>query len=133
MKNHITLTITSLLSILFFSLHWADEVARGIEPGTVSAFGGLLILAVWLCATLVLAGRRSGLVILLVGSILASGVPVLHMQGAGLIGGRIAANSSGALFWPWAAGAAGAVALPLAGAYGVAAAACWLASGRQDG
>jgi len=101
MKNHITLTITSLLSILFFSLHWADEVARGIEPGTVSAFGGLLILAVWLCATLVLAGRRSGLVILLVGSILASGVPVLHMQGAGLVGGRIAANSSGALFWVW--------------------------------
>jgi AGZA family xanthine/uracil permease-like MFS transporter len=38
---------------------------------------------------------------------------------------------SGALFWPWAAGAAGAVALPLAGAYGVAAVTCWLASGRQ--
>ena len=101
MKHHVTLTITSLLSILLFSLHWADEVARGIEPGTVSASGGLLILAVWLCGTLVLAGRRSGLVILLVGSILASGVPVLHMQGTGLIGGRIAANSSGALFWAW--------------------------------
>jgi AGZA family xanthine/uracil permease-like MFS transporter len=39
---------------------------------------------------------------------------------------------NGALFWPWAAGAAGAVALPLAGAYGVAAATCWLASGGQD-
>jgi AGZA family xanthine/uracil permease-like MFS transporter len=38
---------------------------------------------------------------------------------------------SGALFWPWTAGAAGAVALPLAGAYGVAAVTCWLASGRQ--
>jgi len=101
MKHKVTLTITSLLSILLFSLHWADEVARGLEPGTVSAFGGLLILAVWLSATLVLAERRSGLVILLLGSILASGVPVLHMQGAGLIGGRIAANSSGALFWVW--------------------------------
>jgi hypothetical protein len=44
MKHHITLTITSLLSILFFSLHWADEVARGMEPGTVTASGGLLIL-----------------------------------------------------------------------------------------
>jgi hypothetical protein len=101
MKHKVTLTITSLLSILLFSLHWADEVARGVEPGTISAFWGLLILAVWLCATLVLAERRSGLVILLLGSILASGVPVLHMQGAGLIGGRIAANSSGALFWVW--------------------------------
>ena len=101
MKNNVLLTVTSLLSILFFSLHWADEVARGIEPGTISAFGGLLILAVWLCATLVLAERRSGLVLMLLGSILASGVPVLHMQGVGLIGGRIAANSSGALFWVW--------------------------------
>ena len=44
MKHQVTLTITSLLSILLFSLHWADEVARGIEPGTVAAFGGLLIL-----------------------------------------------------------------------------------------
>jgi hypothetical protein len=101
MKHHITLTITSLLSILFFSLHWADEVARGMEPGTVTAFGGLLILGVWLCGTLVLAGRPLGLVIILLGAILASGVPVLHMQGRGLVGGRIAANSSGALFWVW--------------------------------
>ena len=101
MKHHVTLTISSLLSILLFSLHWAHEVARGLEPGTVSAFGGLLILAVWLCATLVLAERRSGLVLILLGAILASGVPVLHMQGRGLIGGRIAANSSGALLWVW--------------------------------
>ncbi len=96
MKHHVTLTISSLLSILLFSLHWADEVARGLEPGTVSAFGGLLILAVWLCGTLVFAERRWGLVIILLGAILASGVPVLHMRGAGLVGGRIA-NSSGAL------------------------------------
>jgi len=54
MKPQVTLTITSLLSILLFSLHWADEIARGMEPGTVSAFGG-----------------------------------------------RIAANSSGVLFWVW--------------------------------
>jgi hypothetical protein len=101
MKHRVTLTISSLLSILLFSLHWADEVARGIEPGTVSAAGGLLILAVWLCATLLLAERRSGLVLILLGAILAAGVPILHMQGKGLIGGRIAAGSSGALFWVW--------------------------------
>jgi hypothetical protein len=100
MKDRITLTITSLLSILLFSLHWADEVARGMEPGTVSAFGGLLILAVWLSGTLVFAERRLGLVIILLGSILASGVPVLHMQGRGLVGGRYA-NTSAMLFWVW--------------------------------
>lgn len=116
MKHQVTLTISSLLSILLFSLHWADEVARGIEPGTLSAFGGLLILAVWLCGTLVFADRRWGLVIVLLGAILASGVPVLHMQGTGLVGRRIAANSSGALLWVWtniALGASGMLSLVL--------------------
>jgi len=100
MKPQLTLKITSLLSILLFSLHWADEVARGLEPGTVSAFGGLLILAVWLSATLVFAERRLGMVIILLGAILASGVPVLHMQGKGLVLGRYA-NTSAMFFWVW--------------------------------
>jgi hypothetical protein len=115
MKHQLTLTITSLLSILLFSLHWADEVARGIEPGTVSAVGGLLILAVWLSATLVFAERRLGLIIILLGSILASGVPVLHMQGRGLVGGRYA-NTSAMFFWVWtniALGASGMLSLVL--------------------
>jgi len=100
MKHRVTLTISSLLSILFFSLHWADEVARGLEPGTLSASGGLLILAVWLCGTLVFADRWWGLVIVLLGAILASGVPVLHMSGRGLVLGRYG-NTSTMLFWVW--------------------------------
>ncbi|HTO74647.1 MAG TPA: hypothetical protein VMQ61_01110 [Thermoanaerobaculia bacterium] len=115
MKHQLTLKITSLLSILFFSLHWADEVARGLEPGTVSAVGGLLILAVWLSATFVFAERRWGLIIILLGSILASGVPVLHMQGRGLVLGRYA-NTSAMFFWVWtniALGASGMLSLVL--------------------
>lgn len=115
MKHQHTLTITSLLSILLFSLHWADEVARGLESGTVSAAGGLLILAVWLSATLVFAERRLGLIIILLGSILASGVPILHMQGRGLVGGRYA-NTSAMFFWVWtniALGASGMLSLVL--------------------
>jgi len=119
MKHHVTLTISSLLSILLFSLHWAHEVARGLEPGTVSAAGGLVILAVWLCATLVFAESRAGLVFVLLGAILASGVPVLHMLGAGLVGGRIAngANTVEKLFWVWtniALGASGMLSVVLA-------------------
>lgn len=117
MNRNVMLTITSLLSILFFSLHWADEVARGLEPGTMSAFGGFVILAVWLSATLVFPDRRWGLILILIGAILASAVPVLHMQGAGLVGKRIAANSSGAFFWVWtniALGASGLLSIVLA-------------------
>ena len=102
MKHRVTLTIVSLLSILLFSLHWADEVARGLEPGTVSAAWGLLILAVWLSATLVFPERRWAVVIILLGSILASCVPVLHMQGRGLVLGRYGTtNANAVFFWVW--------------------------------
>jgi hypothetical protein len=117
MTSERTLRITSLLSILLFSLHWADEIARGIEPGTIDrTWGGLLILFIWLYGALVIAERRLGLVIILLGSLLSSGVPVLHMQGRGLVGGRIAVDSSGALFWVWtniALGAIGTISLAL--------------------
>ena len=101
MKNNITLTVTSLLSILLFAFHWADEVSRGMEPGTVSALGGVVILVVWLSGTLVLAERRSGYIITLIGGILGLGVLILHMMGRGMMGGRIAPNSTGAFFWVW--------------------------------
>ena len=102
MKHRVTLTIMSSLAILLFSLHWADEVARGLEPGTVSAAWGLLILAVWLSATLVFPERRWGLVIILLASILASAVPVLHMRGRGLVLGRYGTTNADAMFfWVW--------------------------------
>lgn len=108
MTQQRTLTVTSLLTILLFSLHWADEIARGIEPGTTAAVGGFGILFVWLYATLAIGETRSGLVLQLVGAILGGGVPILHMQHAGWVGGRIAANSPGASFWVWTMVAMGA-------------------------
>ena len=41
------------------------------------------VLVVWLYGTLVLAERRSGYAIMLVGSLLALGMPVIHVIGAG--------------------------------------------------
>jgi hypothetical protein len=99
MKDKVTLTITSLLSVLLFALHWADEVARGMEVGTLSAFGGVVILVVWLSGTLILGDRRSGYIITLIGGILGLGVLILHMTGRGMVGGRIPINSNGAFFW----------------------------------
>lgn len=99
MNHKVTLTVTSLLSILLFALHWADEISRGMEPGTLSAFGGVVILVVWLSGTLVLGDRRSGYIISLLGGILGLGVLVLHMSGKGMVGGRIPINSPGAFFW----------------------------------
>jgi len=100
MKDKATLSITSLLSIVLMAFHWVDDIVRGISPGGVSGLGGVLILVVWLYGTLVLRERRSGYVIMLLGSIAGLGVLVIHMRGAGLVGGRIA-NSSGVFFWVW--------------------------------
>ena len=65
MKPSVTLTITSLLSILFLTFHLSDEITRGMEPGRLNMVMPVLVLAVWLYAALVLAGRRSGYIILL--------------------------------------------------------------------
>lgn len=100
MKLRTTLKVTTLVSILLFSLHWADEVSRGLEPGTISALGGLLIMAVWLSAAFAFGETLAGLIVILLASILASAVPVLHMQGRGLVGSRYA-NTGAMLFWVW--------------------------------
>ncbi len=99
MKQTLVLTIASLLSILFTTFHLADDIVRGMEPGTLSDLIAVPILVVWLYGTLVLAEKRSGFVIILLGSLLGVLVPVIHMKGAG-VGGAIA-QSSGAFFFIW--------------------------------
>jgi hypothetical protein len=87
MKHNVMLTIASLLSILFMTFHLTDDIIRGMEKGGVSNLVAVPILVLWLYGTLVLAERRSGYVIILVGSLLGLAVPVIHMLGKG-VGGR---------------------------------------------
>lgn len=101
MKNNVMLTVGSLLSILFFSFHHADDVVRGMAPGGLSNLVPIIFLVVWLYGIrLVLAERLSGYIIILVVSLLGSGIPVIHMTGSGLVGGDTA-NSNGAFFFVW--------------------------------
>jgi len=98
MKPNLILVIASLLSILFMTFHMTDDIVRGMEPGTLFDLIVVPILAVWLYGTLVLSEKRSGYVIILVGSLLGLLVPVIHMKGAGV--GALA-TSSGAFFFIW--------------------------------
>lgn len=101
MKHTVTLTITSLLTILFTTFHLTDDIVRGMSPGGLSNLPVVLVLVVWLYGTLVLAERRSGYVTIIVASLLASGLPVVHMTNkGGAVGGGIA-ESSGAFFFAW--------------------------------
>ena len=110
MNHRVTLVVMSLLSILFAAFHISDDIVRGFERGGPSTFIGVLILAVWLYGTLVLVEGRAGHVIILLGSIIGAGIPLIHMRGAGLVGGRIV-GSSGVFFWVWTLIALGVTAL----------------------
>ena len=114
MKQNVMLTTTSLLSILFFTLHLADDIVRGMEPGKLSNLTAVPIFVLWLYGTLVLAGRRSGYVIMLLVGLFAAGMPVIHMRGAHY--GEIAKSTGGFFFvWTlWALGALGGVTFILA-------------------
>ncbi|HEV7376936.1 MAG TPA: hypothetical protein VGN95_19625 [Pyrinomonadaceae bacterium] len=102
MKHNVTLTITSLLSLLFLTLHLTDDIVRGFEPGGLSnLIMTVLISVVWLYGTLVLAGRRSGYILLLLLSLFSLVVPYIHMKGTGVGVTSRLANSSGHFFFVW--------------------------------
>src|ERR1041384_1827593 len=97
MKHNTILTIASLLSLLFLTLHITDDIIRGISPAE-SSNTALIVLAVFLYGTLVLAERRSGHVITLLIGVLAAAMPVMDMRGAHY--GEIA-KSPGGFFFVW--------------------------------
>ena len=99
MTNKTILIITSLIAAVLGTLHISDDIVRGIDPGGPETYTGMLIVVVWLYATLVLTDRRWGLVLILLLAIGGAAVPYLHMRN-GLAGGRIA-NTSGMLLWVW--------------------------------
>jgi hypothetical protein len=92
MKNDALLTVGSLLSVLFVAFHLSDEIARGMERGGLNAYPGRLA---------VRPGGDRGHIITLVGSIVGTGIPILHMAGKGLAGGRVssAAGSERKNYW----------------------------------
>jgi hypothetical protein len=108
MKDNLTLTIMSLLSILFTTFHLADDIDRGMSPGGLTNLIAVVICVVWLYGTLVLAGRRSGYVIILIASLLLMVVPVIHMRGVGIGFGT---RRSGGFFFVWTILALGVTAL----------------------
>ena len=98
MRAHVMWTVASLLSILLSTFHLADDIARGMSPGGLLNLVAVAICVVWLYGTLVLAGRRSGYVTVLILSLLTAGLPVIHMRGVGVGFGTV---RSGGFFFVW--------------------------------
>lgn len=110
MKHRAILTLTSLLSLLLFSIHITDDIVRGFDSWGPQSLFGVLIMTVWLYGALVLTERQSGLVIIFLGGLFSTGMPVIHMRA------NVARSSGGFLFiWMlFALGALGAFSLILA-------------------
>lgn len=100
MRN-LALPATSLLAILLASLHLADDIAYGSEKSVASNLLMAVILAVWLYGTLMPAGRRTGLIIMLLGSLAGLTIFTAHLTGAGGLLGVTIGTSSGAFFFVW--------------------------------
>jgi hypothetical protein len=82
MRQNLTLTISSLLTLVLFSIHLTDDVLHdkaGLDTqGTIICLAIMLVL---LYGTVVLAGRRPGYVILLLGGLASAYMPFLHGLG----------------------------------------------------
>jgi hypothetical protein len=94
-----TLTIASLLSIILLPFHIAGDVVIGLDrggPGFV--FVVVPILLVMACGTLLLAERRTGHVIMLLGGLATLGMPILHRNNGFT---PAVARAPGGLFFIW--------------------------------
>jgi len=101
MKANILLTIASMFSILLCTFHLTDDIVHGWEPGTLGNLYALPISVVWLYGTLLLRERLSGYIIMLIGSLVSLGIPVIHMSGRGIGAASRVANTSGHHFFVW--------------------------------
>ncbi len=98
MKPNGILITSSLVTILLVTFHLTDDIVRQMEPGNLSNLVILvLIVTLWLYGTLMLPGRRSGHVIMILGSVLGLVIPVVHMKGAGV--GAALVQSDGGFFF----------------------------------
>src|SRR5215467_2948281 len=97
MKENILLSILSVLSVFFVSVHITGDIMYGFDKGGTSTLIIFPILAIWLYAALVLTERKWGYIIIIIVSLLGLAVPIVHMTGSGL-GKGIADNPGGFLF-----------------------------------
>src|SRR5690349_20713453 len=113
MKHNTMLSVASLLSLVFLTLHITDDIVRGISKAE-SSNTALFVLAVFLYGTLVLPERRSGHIIMLFIGLFAAAMPVIHMRAPHY--GDIARSPGGFFFvWTlWALGGLGGFILILA-------------------
>jgi hypothetical protein len=93
MKPNVALTVASLLSLLFMTVHLTHDVIRQAE-GAVRYPIPVIVFALWLYGTLVLSGRVWGYVIMLLGGLFGAAMIMVHSHGT-------VVGKSGGFFFVW--------------------------------
>jgi hypothetical protein len=94
-----TLSAASLLSVILLPFHVGGDIARGFDRGGPGLFFVVVpILLALTCGALLLAGRRSGYIIMFLGGLAALGMPLIHRNNGFT---ATVARSPGGLFFIW--------------------------------
>jgi hypothetical protein len=80
MKQNDLLIASSILSVLLLALHISQDIVFGFDRAGLNQLVGVAILLVVVCGALLLRERRSGIVIMLLGGLMAAGMLPLHMR-----------------------------------------------------
>jgi len=92
------LSIASLLSIVFITLHVTDDVVHGFDTVSPWSLIAITVAGVWLYASLLLKERLAGYIIMLLGGVFSFGMPLIHFRSS-RIGETV--TSSGGFFFLW--------------------------------
>jgi len=106
MRPNNLLTLASLLSLLLLTIHVTDDIVRGFDEAGLVNMIAITVAAVLLYGTLVLRERLSGHIIMLLISIFAVGMPVIHLRSPHI---NDTARSAGGFFFIWTLWALGVI------------------------
>ena len=93
MKRNVVLIVASLLSLLFMIIHLTQDTIRQAE-GSMTYPVPVVVLAVWLYATLMASDRIWGHLMMLLGGLFSVGMIVVHAKG-------VVVSQSGGFFFVW--------------------------------
>src|SRR5690242_11373846 len=106
MRPNNLLTLASLISLLLLTVHVTDDIVRGFDEAGPLNMIGITVSAGLLYGTLILRERLSGHIIMLLISIFAVGMPVVHLRSPHI---NETARSDGGFFFIWTLWALGVI------------------------
>ena len=83
MKNNVSLTVASLLTIVLLTFHLTDDFLHLEPPGRTLTLIVVSLMTAFVYGSVELAGRRAGYIITLLTSMAGVGMPFIHGMAAG--------------------------------------------------